>query len=80
MGVRYRWRGVWNPGGPGWYEWFAGIPCRDLTDEDLAQLPAEALAVLESPTGQRLYEPVTVGDQPDMPAPGSRRAARTGGE
>jgi hypothetical protein len=59
--VVYEWRGVWNPGGPGWYEWFGGdegLPPRDLTEADLAGFTEAQLAKLNSPAGKRLYVPV----------------------
>lgn len=59
--IVYEWRGVWNPGGPGWYEWFGGddgLPPRDLTEADVAGFSEAQLARLHSPAGKRLYHPV----------------------
>ncbi|MGE3796862.1 MAG: hypothetical protein AB7G88_03395 [Thermomicrobiales bacterium] len=66
MGVRYRWQGVRNPGERGWQEWFPGrrgLPPRDLTDEDVAELTTQQREILESGAGRRLYVRVLPGDQ-----------------
>lgn len=59
----YRWKGVWDEGAGGWQEFFgaatgAPIPTRDLTADEVAEFSDEQKAHLESPAGQRLYEPV----------------------
>lgn len=62
--IAYRWQGVWNAGADGWYEFFGGdaelggLPCRDLTAEDVAGLTEAQKRNLHSPTGKRLYLPV----------------------
>jgi hypothetical protein len=66
----YRWEGVWDEGAGGWQEFFgaatgAPIPARDLTADEVAGFSDEQKAHLESPAGQRLYEPVKHPDDDD---------------
>lgn len=61
-GIAYTWRGYWDNGAGGWAEFFGGadgLPCRDLTAEDVAGFSADQTEKLVSECGKRLYEPVT---------------------
>lgn len=83
--VAYQWRGVRTSDGTGWVEHFASggksrrLPPRDLTVGEVDALTPEQRALLDSPTGQRLYVPAKPKKEKAPPKGGkSAPDAKTG--
>lgn len=57
--IAYKFKGVWNPGGNGYYEFFGGpdgIPTRDLTEDEVSEFSKVQRDKLNSDAGKRLYQ------------------------